>query len=73
MTYLSPADVKERYGIGRSQLNQLVAAGRIVPAIDPGRPGQARYYTAEEIEQYLKSRGPQGPKRTRHPEPKGAE
>ncbi len=68
MKYLSPADVKEKYHIGRSQLNQLVAAGRIVPAIDPGRPGQARYYTAEEIERYLKSRDNRG---KRHPEPNG--
>lgn len=63
---LTPADVRERYGIGRSQLNQLVAEGRIVPAFDPGRPGQARLYTAEEIERYLKSRDNRG---KRHPEP----
>ena len=70
MNLLSPADIKERYGIGRSQLNQLVAAGRITPAIDSGRPGTARYYTAEEIELYLTSRDNRG---KRHPEPNGAE
>ena len=67
---LSPAAVKERYHISRSHLNQLVDAGRITPKIDPGRPGQARYYTAEEIERYLNSRDNRG---KRHPEPKGAE
>ena len=67
---LSPADVKEKYGISRSHLNQLVAAGRITPEIDPGRPGQARYYTADEIEAYLMSRDNRG---KRLPEPKGGE
>ena len=68
MTYLSPADVKRIYHISRSHLNLLVSEGRITPAIDPGVPGQARYYTAESIETYLLSRDNRG---KRHPEPNG--
>ncbi len=66
--YLTPADVHEEFGIGRSHLNQLVAAGRIKPAFDPGRPGSARLYTAAAIRKYLASRDNRG---KRHPEPNG--
>lgn len=65
---LSPADVTERYGISGSHLNLLVSEGRVTPAFDPGKPGLARFYTAEEIEKYLASRDPRGRK---HPDPNG--
>lgn len=60
--FLTPADVRQRYGLSKSRLNRLVRDGRIVPTFDSGQRGVARLYSPESIESYLRTKDPRGRK-----------
>lgn len=50
ITLLSTAEVQERLGVTRQRVSQIVASGRLIPALRT--PGGHMLFTPAEVERY---------------------